>query len=740
MKKLKVHLENCYGIKKLQTEFDFIKKQTFVIYAPNGVMKTSFAKTFRVLSEDKEKPHDQLDLKLESIYKLNVDDSDEQLSYEKISVIEPYNEKALKSEDKILTLLADEATRNEYLKISNELDIKKKSILGPLKKISGSSNYESEIVEAFKDLGKNNIFEIIEEISLDIKKSKDNFKFAYNDVFDPKNVVKDFLKENILLFEAYFEKYNLLISTSDFFKKGEDKTFGTIEAKNLADSLDGDDYFSAEHKLFLRNKKDPISKQSELKLVIDSEIERVFNDDALKSIFKEVESKLKNDTLKKFKKSIEEEPDILVRIINYDLFKKEIWYSYLKQIEKSLDDLILLYKEKKPFIDKIISKISSDEYKNNWQESIAEFNNRFLYLPFRLTIDNKIDSILNLKTPSISFHFHDKPVEKKKLLEEVLSQGEKRAFYILNVIFEIKSRQTQNRETLFIIDDIADSFDYKNKYAIVEYLNDISQNNNFYSIILTHNFDFYRTISSRLNIPRRNKLHAIRTEKEVKIIEEVYQNPPFITWANNMKSGSLYNNEQAKKHIIGLIPFVRNLIEYGGKKEFISIQNSDTDFNILTSLLHSKEKTKKITFGDIKYIFKNHINKDNFDSSINDTDIVYDAIIDLVNNINDEEFNLENKVILAIAIRHIAENYMLSKISTNKEFEENQTRELFKLYKSECADEENYKNVLTILESVNIMTPENIHLNSFMYEPILDMGIDELKNLYSEVNNKLIIN
>lgn len=31
------------------------------------------------------------------------------------------------------------------------------------------------------------------------------------------------------------------------------------------------------------------------------------------------------------------------------------------------------------------------------------------------------------------------------------------------------------------------------------------------------------------------------------------------------------------------------------------------------------------------------------------------------------------------------------------------------------------------------MTPENIHLNSFMYEPLLDMDIQELLNLYSRV-------
>lgn len=31
------------------------------------------------------------------------------------------------------------------------------------------------------------------------------------------------------------------------------------------------------------------------------------------------------------------------------------------------------------------------------------------------------------------------------------------------------------------------------------------------------------------------------------------------------------------------------------------------------------------------------------------------------------------------------------------------------------------------------MTPENIHLNSFMYEPILDMSKDHLEKLYKEI-------
>lgn len=38
-----------------------------------------------------------------------------------------------------------------------------------------------------------------------------------------------------------------------------------------------------------------------------------------------------------------------------------------------------------------------------------------------------------------------------------------------------------------------------------------------------------------------------------------------------------------------------------------------------------------------------------------------------------------------------------------------------------------------MLDRVTLMTPENIHLNSFMYEPIIDMGEGPLRKLYEDV-------
>ena len=124
--------------------------------------------------------------------------------------------------------------------------------------------------------------------------------------------------------------------------------------------------------------------------------------------------------------------------------------------------------------------------------------------------------------PTIRFKYSESgtymDVDKTTLLK-VLSNGEKRALYILNLIFEIEALIKLNKDVLLIVDDIADSFDYKNKYAIIEYLNDILKSGIFRMIILTHNFDFYRTVVNRLGISRKNSFMVYKNDREIKLVQ-----------------------------------------------------------------------------------------------------------------------------------------------------------------------------------------------------------------------------
>jgi wobble nucleotide-excising tRNase len=109
--------------------------------------------------------------------------------------------------------------------------------------------------------------------------------------------------------------------------------------------------------------------------------------------------------------------------------------------------------------------------------AVELFNNRFVDMPFTLSITNQSQTALGKENAKLKFIFKDNAdiVEWTRSEIKTLSQGEKRALYLLNFIFEVESRKMNNKETLFIIDDVADSFDYKNKHAIVQYLEDLTK-------------------------------------------------------------------------------------------------------------------------------------------------------------------------------------------------------------------------------------------------------------------------
>ncbi|MDQ7010074.1 MAG: hypothetical protein Q9M94_07325 [Candidatus Gracilibacteria bacterium] len=221
-----------------------------------------------------------------------------------------------------------------------------------------------------------------------------------------------------------------------------------------------------------------------------------------------------------------------------------------------------------------------------------------------------------------------------------------------------------------------------------------------------------------------------------------------------------------EKNIIALIPFIRNLIEYG--------ENKPKDYMLLTHLLHKKntlkydknknylkvdednniikgdisnlkiirnynedegdfeiKRTEDICFSDIEEIFKKYFGISEFNLGENINKKIYNTL----NLIVIEKSNLEDKIILSTKIRYEAEKFMINKVSENflNKISSSQTGELISKIKKGQKTNGITNKEIKILDSVNIMTPENIHLNSFMYEPILDMDIVELKRLYEKV-------
>lgn len=721
MEKIILNFENCYGIKKFEKEFDFSLSRTFAIYAPNGAMKTSFAKTFQDLAKGVESK-DLIFPQRITVRDIKKEDASD-LKSEEVFVMEPYNQDF--SSEKMSTLLVNKPLKKRYDEILSNIDEEKDRLLKELKKISQfKGDLENEISLTFTS-NEGDFFLSLNRLEKEVldDNAPEFADIVYNEIFNDK--VREFLRtnpdfrENI---ENYIKKYEELISKSKYFRKG---IFNHNNASVIAKSLMDNGFFKADHSVYLHSAggNNEIHTKEELEKVIEEEKNSILNDPGLAKAFEDIDSKLKaNVDLRRFRDYLSQNTKIIPELkgVRLNGFRQKIWISYFKEHKELYASLLNEYHLGESELKRIATQANAEV--TTWLKVIAIFTKRFS-VPFKVKIENQAAVILKQDVPSIVFEFSDSggstQIGKAELLQ-VLSTGEKRALYILNIIFEVEARANNNQETLFIVDDIADSFDYKNKYAIIEYLRDISNNPFFHQIILTHNFDFYRTLESRF-VPRDNCFMVEKSSTETKLIQASYVRNPFKSWMQNLGT----NNIQ----LIASIPFARNLIEY-------TKGLSDADYISLTSLLHFKTGTDSIIKNDLSRIYNSVFS--NLQLTFSDPQKkLFELIIELADNCLQatESVNLENKIVLSMAIRLTAEKFILTKVTDKSEPPSKQTHVLFDRYKNEFNGKPNEEAKISILEQVNLMTPENIHLNSFMYEPILDMSDEHLRTLYQNVKS-----
>ncbi len=718
MNKLNIDLENCYGIKKLQTQFCFSQKKAYAIYAPNGTMKSSLAQVFKdvadgIASKDRIFP-------LRVCNRIITDENNVDLPKESVYVIHPYDDEDISHTEKTSTLLVNSKLRKEYEDLHIEIDKSKELFLRALKEQSGSKkDLEKEISSAFTK-SDNEFFRALLRIKDEVLAQKDA-PFAdikYDTIFDEK--VMSFLgtKDVKTAIESYIKKYNELLAASTYFKKG---MFNYYNAATIARSLADNGFFDAKHSVNLNaDEKLEITNKRQLEELIEKEKEGISKDKDLRKKFADIEKMItKNVNVKTFDAYLGEHEEILPELVNIENFKEKIWKSYFKtrlELYKELIEKYLAVEKRKKEIEE-----EANKQRTQWESVIEIFNSRF-FVPFKLTAKNRVSVILGQEPMlSLAFTFEDgveqAPVEKAALMQ-VLSTGEKRAFYILNIIFEVEARKKAKQETVFVVDDIADSFDYKNKYAIIQYLKDIAEESYFNQIILTHNFDFFRTINSRF-VDYPHCLMALKSSNGISLEQATGIRNVFV---NDWK---LHYFTDSKK-MIASIPFIRNLIEF-------TKGDKDPGYVKLTSLLHWKSHSADVTRNELDNIYNTLFGTTETSSQGNS------LLIDIIKHEADEclkardGINFENKIVLSIAIRLITEKFMVGKIKDDKfvaSIDSNQTPRLLAKFKKLFSHD---IDTIETIQRVILMTPENIHLNSFMYEPILDMSDEHLRKLYEDV-------
>lgn len=153
----------------------------------------------------------------------------------------------------------------------------------------------------------------------------------------------------------------------------------------------------------------------------------------------------------------------------------------------------------------------------------------------------------------------------------------------------------------------------------------------------------------------------------------------------------------------------------------------------MTSLLHWKADSDAITIGDLDAVYSKTFGAagSSPDAAKPVTGFVTEQAGTRVTA--GDRINFENKIVLSAAIRLGAEKFMVTKIADTalvNSIPANQSQALLSEFAKRFSGEaEN----IQVLQRVVLMPPENIHLNSFMYELILDVSDKHLRKLYKNV-------
>lgn len=733
------YFENCYGIKRFTLpNISFNPCNKAIIYAPNGVMKTSFSKVFEDLSKGMPSS-DRIFSGLRTSYSITHYTSryvfppatgEEVCKSENIYVINSFADKFEFTKETVNTLLADEGTRNQYDAIMAQFSGTVSEVESKLRELTGLTKPQIK-PRLIADLALSqtadwpDIIEALGRIQGQQLEFLDEIK--YTELFNDKAMAvysnADF-RRNIT---EYIDSLETLLHSSTLLNN----QFNEHSAEELSKSLTSHNIFAARHKILLRDGTQ-IQSLDEWRSLVQAQLNELYQAPALARTFEKLKKLFsKNADAVKVRDIIIAHREIIPFLRDIPSLKIQTWFNCFSRLDRPFDEYYHIVTAFTERIRALYEQASAQSAR--WAEVVDEFNRRFR-VPFKVKIMNKSNFILKDEAPNIEFEYsrgHGEQQETAELktdeLKDYLSMGERRALYLLYILFDLERLRKQAQEGggqyLIIADDISDSFDYKNKYAIIEYLKDLAAMAGIDLLILTHNFDFYRTVKLRLNVSRPNCLIAQRDDEGVITITQFrYQRDFFKNVIRAAIEPGNIDTEIKKKCLVASIPFYRNLAEYSG---------DDAAYLKLTCFLHYKSNpflTDGLMISDLWTTIQPFLNHNPLISP----DGTY---LELLNSLaagildDDDEVSLENKLVLSIASRMSIEKLMKRRIEEHlgecPDADGNQTREWYNVSKPYLNDIE-----IEVVEEVNLVTPESIHLNAFMYEPLIDVSTWNLKDLY----------
>ena len=705
---INININNAYGIKSLN--IDFNKKNNSIIYARNGTGKTSFSKA---LVDSNSKVNKKNKITKKNTFITVTPNNFEFLFFGQLS------NKTIKDYNFGIDIFNPLQCSNFNVeKFYSEIDTLKK--METIKLFLSSKNYDFNLEDLF------NILNTKPEKFLSIQNivSENDYNDIinkYSNVFskDWEDLIKSDKYKFILDYNKQYSKFVDECTMLDKFTSimTIQETVNSEVIKKLFESFN---VTSKKSNNLYSSSEDFINAINEEKEKIRFEIDKYKKNYQLDKIF--------NQDKYEF---LENNNFFTNNITNIDIFlllKEFINYKELKKIETELKSIQLDLEKYKDMYSK-----NTENFEEEWKKIEIEYK---LIFKNSITVELIKEKSYILTNPVYRASFKLVNINggieiDNRNVESTLSESEKRCIYIFDMLFKIENCKKDNKQekVILLFDDIIDSFDLKNKHGIIYYLKKF-ENSGFKSIILTHNFSFFKLLYNKL----RYKDSFIMAHNKGDIVLNKYNcfDNIQIEWSNKNK---IINDV---RYTIGLIAAARVKTE----------DSKEESYDFFTKCLHIKKNTHDIKINDIIKNIKNKFKHLDDKKFIYDNDDKYLKVLyDICENIEyDKKYEQDyiteehlDKTCLAIGIRLKLEEKIIKWLLNNddksknkiEKVSSNQTKELIVLYNDLIKE----KSQIIFYE---ILSSDLIHDSGLNYEYTFGYSLNYFKSAYDDLN-KLVL-
>ncbi|WP_218189261.1 hypothetical protein [Tersicoccus phoenicis] len=170
MKTLNIALKNCHGIRELDAAFNFEKGNAVAVYAPNGTMKTSFARTFKDLADDQDTADHMFPTR--ETERAVTDENGDDLDPNDVVVVLSYDEE-LGPTESTSTLLVNPDLRKEYEGLQVDLLDARDELVAALETQSGTKQDVISTLSRVFTQQSDRFFEALVRISYEVEQLED---------------------------------------------------------------------------------------------------------------------------------------------------------------------------------------------------------------------------------------------------------------------------------------------------------------------------------------------------------------------------------------------------------------------------------------------------------------------------------------------------------------------------------------------------------------------------------------